>query len=112
MANSAQPLPIGEWVKVRVATAGFAHAFRKGVRIRIAIDTPGDSRADWRFDLKTWPHPVTYDVAHSATYPSSVLLPVLSGAKVPASAPNPPCPSLRGQQCRIFVDTANTPAAP
>ncbi len=112
LAASAQPLPIGQWVKVRVATAGFGHAFRKGTRIRVAIDTPGDSRADWRFDLKTWPHPVTYDVAHSATYPSSVLLPVIGGAKVPESAPNPPCPSLRGQQCRTFVDVANTPAAP
>ena len=39
---------------------------------------------------------MTYDIAHSSTYPSSVVLPVLGG--VAASTPLPACPSLRAQQ--------------
>ncbi len=110
--SDTAPLVVGQWTKVRVAIAGFGHVFRKGARIRIAIDTPGDSRASWRFSLKTWPHPVSYDVAHAADYPSSVALPVISGAQLPVTAAIPACPSLRGQQCRAFVDAANTPAVP
>ena len=112
LKDDVAPLEPGTWVKVRVAIAGFAHVFRKGSKIRIAVDTPGDSRADWRFDLLPFGHPVTYDIAHSAAHPSSVLLPVLSGAVVPTGAILPPCPSLRGQPCRAFVDSPNTPAKP
>jgi len=112
LGGDVAPLPAGKWEKVRIAIAGFGHAFRKGSRIRIAIDTPGDSRADWRFDLLPFSHPVTYDISHSAAYPSSVALPVLAGVAVPANATLPPCPSLRGQQCRAFTDKPNKPANP
>ena len=112
LGTDVAPLPVGQWEKVRIASAGFGHPFRKGSRIRIAIDTPGDSRADWRFDLLPFTHTVTYDIAHSSAYPSSVALPVLTGAAIPAEATLPPCPSLRGQQCRVFADTPNKPAAP
>ncbi len=112
LKGDIKPLEIGKWQQVRVAIAGFGHAFRKGTRIRIAIDTPGDSRADWRFTLQTYAHPATYDVAHSAAYPSSMALPVLSGTAIPATALLPPCPSLRGQECRPSAVAANTPTAP
>ncbi len=106
------PLPVGQWEKVRVAIAGFGHPFRKGSRIRIAIDTPGDSRADWRFELLPFSHAVSYDIAHSAAWPSSIALPVLAGVSIPASKSLPPCPSLRGQQCRPYSVTPNTVAKP
>src|SRR5262249_9351826 len=108
-ADEAMLVP-GEWTKVRVGFAGFSHVFRTGSRIRVSVDTPGDSRAAWAFDLKTFPGTVTYDVAAHDAHPSSVVLPVLGG--VAASTPLPLCPSLRGQQCRTFVDYANTPSAP
>ena len=104
------PLEVGKWHQVRVAIAGFGHVFRKGTKIRLAIDTPGDSRADWRFELLTFDKDARYDIGHSVDRPSSVLLPVLEGVKVPAAAKMPPCPSLRGQQCRDFVATPNTPS--
>ena len=69
---------------------------------------PGDSRAAWTFALKTFPGTVVYDIAHSATYPSSVVLPVLAG--VASTTPLPPCPSLRAQQCRTYVPYTNTPS--
>ncbi len=101
----AAPLTVGAWEKLRVAIAGFGHVFRKGSRIRVAIDTPGDSRADWRFGLLEFPGPVEYAIGHGAATPSSVLLPVVRGVKAPAEIA--PCPSLRGQPCRVFAATPN-----
>jgi len=106
----ATPLVVGKWEQVRVAIAGFAHPFRKGSRIRIAVDTPGDSRADWRFDLLPFAHPVTYDIAHAKAFASSIALPVLAGVEIPAGKALPPCTALRGQQCRTFNEIANQPA--
>jgi len=48
---------------------------------------------------------VYHAVSHSASHPSSVLLPVLPGVDVPT--PLPPCPSLRSQPCRDYVPHAN-----
>lgn len=109
LGKNTTPLPVGTWEKVRIAIAGFSHAFRAGSRIRIAIDTPGDSRADWRFDLlKFGKGQVTYDIAHTAAQPSSVVLPVIAGATVPAAKALPVCAALRGQQCRVWVVGVNT----
>jgi hypothetical protein len=104
------PLVPGEWTDARVGLAAFSHVFRAGSRIRITVDTPGDSRASWQFALKTFPGKVTYDVAHSSAYPSSVVLPVISGAT--STTPLPACPSLRAQPCRAFVPYTNVAAAP
>jgi predicted acyl esterase len=102
-----QPLVPGEWVSVRVPIAGFGHVFRAGSRIRVSVDTPGDSRAAWRFENKPLSG-ATHTIGHSATYPSSVALPQLVGTTAPT--PLPPCPSLRGQPCRDYVPFTNTPA--
>jgi hypothetical protein len=98
----------GEWTAVRVSFAGFGHAFRAGSRIRVSVDTPGDSRASWRFSLKKFGGDVLYIVGHDASHPSSVALPLLDGATVPTGYP--PCPSLRGQQCRAYQAYTNVPA--
>src|SRR5690606_3433946 len=47
-----QPLVPGEWTPVRVGIAGFGHVFRAGSRVRVVVDTPGETRSEWRFDLK------------------------------------------------------------
>jgi len=104
----AKPLVAGEWALTRVGLAGFSHVFRKGSRIRISVDTPGDSRAEWRFRLKEFPSGAEHDVAHSATRASSVVLPVVPGVDVSSLAP--PCPSLRGQQCRVYEPLTNVVA--
>ncbi len=101
----AAPLPLGEWAEVRVATAGFAHVMRAGSRVRVAVDTPGGTRADWRFLLKPFPSMVTYGVGHDAARPSKVVLPGLAGVTAPT--PTPRCPSLRGQPCREWVAPMN-----
>jgi hypothetical protein len=101
------PLVPGEWTQARVAIAGFGHVFRAGSRVRISVDTPGDSRADWRFALTPYDGEVTHTVGHSSAHPSSVALPLLEGVTAPS--PLPPCPSLRGQPCRAYVPYTNTP---
>lgn len=100
----------GAWTEARVGITAFSHVFRSGSKIRLTVDTPGDSRADWQFGLKTFPGEVRYDIAHDAAHPSSVALPVVEGLSI--DTPLPACPSLRGQQCRDYLPYTNTPAAP
>jgi predicted acyl esterase len=106
-ADAALLVP-GEWTQVRVGTAGFQHVFRAGSRIRVSVDTPGGSRAEWFFALKEFPGTVAYEIGHDLDHPSSVVLPVQPGITAPAALP--PCPSLRGQQCRTYVPYVNTTA--
>ena len=98
----------GEYVEARVEIFPFAHIFRAGSRIRLQIDTPGDSRELWKFMLLEYDEAVTHTVGHSILYSSSVALPLIPLAEV-ASAP-PPCPALRGQPCRPFEEYTNIPA--
>ena len=105
--EALQPLVPGQWVEARVGIAAFSHVFRVGSRIRVSVDTPGDSRADWRFRLAEFVGSAVHAVGHSAERPSSVVLPVLAGAA--AKTALPPCPSLRAQQCRQSQAYANIP---
>jgi hypothetical protein len=100
----------GAWTQARVGIAGFSHVFRTGSRIRVTVDTPGDSRAAWLFALKTFPGKVSYDIGEDATHASSVVLPVLPG--VVSTTPLPACPSLRAQQCRPYTPYVNVPSLP
>ncbi len=104
----AAPLPLGEFVQARVEIFPFAHIFRAGSRIRLQIDTPGDSRELWKFMLLEYDSPATHTIAHSITYPSSIVLPLIP--LNPVESEPPPCPSLRGQPCRLFEAYTNTPA--
>ncbi len=107
--KDASPLPPGEWTLVHVPIAAHGHVFRAGSRIRVAIDTPGDSRAEWRFDLLKFDGKATHQIAHDASHPSSVALPFVTGIDVPT--PAPACPSLRGQPCRAYAATTNRAVA-
>lgn len=100
----------GTWTAARVGIPAFGHVFRTGSSIRVSVETPGNSRAQWTFALDPFPGTVLYDVGNSAAYPSSILLPVLSG--VASTTPLPACPSLRAMECRTYVAYANTPSAP
>lgn len=104
LEKDVQPLTPGEWVLARVAIAPFSHAFRKDSRLRLSVDTPGDTRADWRFLLADVPDDTRIGVGLDVTRPSSVVLPVLEG--VDALAPLPEC-TLRGQPCRPYEPYGN-----
>jgi hypothetical protein len=94
------PLPSGEWTLARVEIYPFAHAFRTGSQLSVAVSTPGGNKGRWKFDVLQLGADVTHSVSHSASHPSSLLLPVIPNVPVPTSLP--PCPSLRSQPCRTY----------
>jgi predicted acyl esterase len=98
------PLVPGEWTLVRVEMMPFGHAFRAGSRLRVSVDTPGDSRAWWRFRLAEFDTPPVVEVGHDADHASSIALPRIPGVQVPVA--QPPCESLRDQPCRDYVPVA------
>ncbi len=100
----AADLPAGEFTEVKVPIFPFAHPFRKGSRIRLTIDAPGNNRAVWEF--RTISNGETVTIAHDADHPSRLLLPVVPDIAVPQAAP-PACGSLRGQPCREYVPAGN-----
>ena len=83
-----------------------SHIFRKGSRIRLIIDSPGDSMASWRFLLLEHEETPTHTIGHDEAHPSSVVLPVVPGIEVPTELPD--CKALRGQPCREHVAYENT----
>ena len=109
-AVDVAPLPAAQFVLARVEIYPFGHVFRAGSQIRISIEAPGGDRPAWNFaalPLPTDGSQVINTIAHSAAYPSRVVLPVVPDANV--TTPLPPCPSLRGQPCRSYVPLTNTP---
>jgi hypothetical protein len=113
LREDVQPLArvgSGDWSAVRVGVPAFAHVFRKGSRLRLIIDTPGGTRAAWKFKLLPLAAGTAHRVAHDRAHASSVLLPTLAGVDAPTG--RPACPSLRGQPCRTYSPYSNTPAMP
>ncbi len=96
----AAPLPSGELTPVRVELFPAAHAFRTGSRIRLTVHAPGGNRPTWAF-ATTVAKGETNEIAGDVDHPSRLVLPVVSGIAVPATAPA--CGALRGQPCRPYV---------
>jgi hypothetical protein len=83
----------------------FGHAFRAGSQLRVAIADPGANKGRWKFHILQLGPGVTHAIAHDAAHPSSLLLPVITDAAVPADLV--PWPSLRSQPCRTHVPQVN-----
>jgi predicted acyl esterase len=94
----ARPLSRKHFTKVRVELFPFAQPFRKGSRIRITLDAPGNARPTWAFD--TIAHGERVQVAADRKHRSRIVLPLVSGVDVPKRAPA--CGSLRSQPCRRY----------
>ena len=91
------PLEAGTWIHTRVPLLPFAHLFRAGTRLRVAISTPGRDHPFWRFE-----NPVaagaTHDIGNGGPYASSLVLPIIPTPPHPADPPA--ANALRGQPCR------------
>ena len=99
------PLPKGRYTEVTVPLYYEGHAYRKGSRIRVTIAAPGGDQPVWAF-AELNPHGTAQvSIAHSATFPSRLVLPVVPGLAVPTGLP--PCPGLRGEPCRTYQPSAN-----
>ena len=107
LMQDAADLPSGQFVEARVELFPFAYVFRAGSRIRISVEAPGASRPRWAFAALSANGQVINTIGRSATMSSRIVLPVVPGVQV--TTPLPPCPSLRGEPCRPFVDFVNTP---
>ncbi|WP_243057115.1 CocE/NonD family hydrolase [Nocardioides sp. SR21] len=99
LEEDASPLPAGTFTKVRVELFPFAQPFRKGSRIRITVDAPGNARPQWAFDTTVADGEHVW-IAADGKHRSRLVLPVVPGVKVPQQ--RPPCASLRSQPCRTF----------
>ena len=104
LAADAKPLPAGKFVPVRVELFPFAAVIRKGSSLRITVEAPGGNRPFWTFGSLPANGVVTNEIAHSLGHDSNVVLPVIPNLGAPT--PLPPCPSLRGQPCRVEYGNA------
>ncbi|MFN8196053.1 MAG: CocE/NonD family hydrolase [Nocardioidaceae bacterium] len=98
LASDARPMPRGTFQRLRVELFPFAHPFRKGSRIRVTVDAPGNARPLWAFD--TISHGEKVEIATDRAHRSQLVLAVVPGVTVPA--PAPACASLRSQPCRHY----------
>jgi putative CocE/NonD family hydrolase len=98
LARDARDMPFGTYQKLRLEIFPFAQPFRKGDRIRITLDAPGNARPSWAFD--TIDHGQKVTVATDKRHQSLLALTVVPGVSVPKQAP--PCGTLRSQPCRSY----------
>ena len=99
--EDVSPIEADQWTELRVEVMPHGHVLRAGSRLRLVVDTPGDSMASWRFLLTDFDEPPTYTVGHDAEHASSIVLSVIPGLDVPPERPL--CNALRGQPCREYV---------
>ncbi|HSZ37753.1 MAG TPA: CocE/NonD family hydrolase [Acidimicrobiales bacterium] len=99
-------LPTGRFVKVVIPLYDEGHVYRTGSRIRVTISAPNGTQPVWSFSQTKPSGTATVSIAHAASMPSNLVLPVVAGVKVPT--PLPACPSLRNEPCRPYRPIANT----
>lgn len=104
------PLLGDELVEARIELPAMGQVFRQGSRINVTVSSPGRNHVTWTFappggvDADT-----TYRIGHGGGTRSAVVLPVVDIEFDPQPATPAPCPGLRGQACRPYVMSANTP---
>ena len=101
----AAPMPANRFVKVVIPLYDEGHVYRAGSRIRVTISAPNGTQPVWSFSQTQPSGTGTVSIAYSRAMPSSLVLPVVPGVKVPT--PLPPCPSLRNEPCRKYRPTRN-----
>jgi putative CocE/NonD family hydrolase len=96
LRGDAKPLVPDRATKMRLEVFPFAHAFRKGSRLRVWIEAPTGHTGFWAF--QSTPDPAQNTVIHDADHPSRLVVGTVPGAH--AHAPLPACDTLRNQPCR------------
>jgi predicted acyl esterase len=98
--RDVRPLPRKRFVKATLPLYYQGHAYRAGSRIRVIITAPNGDQPIWSFTTRP-KGKAKVGIAHGATRPSDLTLPVVPGVDVPTDLP--PCPGLRGEPCRTFA---------
>jgi uncharacterized protein len=107
-AADAAPMPNGSFAEVVIPLYYEGHVYRAGSRIRVTISAPNGTQPVWSFGHTVPNGTATVSIALSTSMPSSLILPVIPGGKVPTSQPS--CPSLRNEPCRNYVPIVNSVA--
>ncbi len=102
----AEPMPAGEFVPARVELYAVSHVFRKGSRVRVSVEAPGGDRVAWAFATPPTDGQVTNDISRGGKRSSKLVLSVVPTVDETPEA-LPPCPSLRGQPCRMYAPAMN-----
>jgi uncharacterized protein len=108
-AADVKPMPSGSFVKVVIPLYYEGHAYRAGSRIRVTISAPNGTQPVWSFGQTEPTGTATVSISFSRSMPSSLVLPVIPGVKVPTALPA--CPSLRNEPCRPYKPFVNGGAA-
>jgi putative CocE/NonD family hydrolase len=106
LGTDVQPLTPLEPTAMRLEVFPFAHAFRKGSKLRVWIEAPTGHTGFWAF--ASTGGPAVNTVLHDAAHPSRLVLGALPGEV--ARAPLPACDTLRNQPCRTDPLAAGVPA--
>lgn len=96
LRGDAEPLVPGKATFMRLEVFPFAHAFRKGSRLRVWIEAPTGHTGFWAFQPLL--DPATNTILHDRAHPSQLVVGVVPGEV--AHAPLPACDTLRNQPCR------------
>jgi predicted acyl esterase len=107
-AAAAEPMPSGSFVKVVIPLYYEGHVYRAGSRMRVTISAPNGTQPVWSFSQTVPDGTAPVSIAFSGSMPSSLILPVVPGVRVPT--PLPPCPSLRNEPCRHYEPIVNSVA--
>ncbi len=100
-AGALKPVRPGKWVEARVDIPSIGHPFRAGSQLRLTIATPGRNHATWEFENPgDRGRPADGHRGPLARRPSSLVLPVLPGART--------CP----RACRRAPACGARPAGP
>lgn len=103
-----EPVPVSAWVEADVAIPSFAHPFRSGSALRVTVSTPGRNHGTWEFEAPPYDGTPVFHLGRGGDHASALELTTLPGIAIPAGMP--PCPSLRGQPCRVYAPSANVVA--
>jgi predicted acyl esterase len=102
-ASDARPMPNGSYVEVVIPLYFSGHVYRAGSHIRVTIAAPNGTQPVWSFGQTVPAGTASVSIAFSRSMPSSLVLPVVPGVRVPTSLPK--CPSLRNEPCRPYTPT-------
>ena len=102
-ASDARPMPNGSYVEVVIPLYFSGHVYRTGSHIRVTIAAPNGTQPVWSFGQTVPAGTASVSIAFSPSMPSSLVLPVVPGVRVPTSLPK--CPSLRNEPCRPYTPT-------
>lgn len=85
----------GKPALARIEIQKFSHAFRKGSRLRVWIDTPSQFGGNL---FAPYSVPTRIEVLHDADHPSRILIGTLEGVAIPPQ--RPVCGTVHHQPCR------------